>query len=720
MNVHNYLKLCVSASAVAMCVAGAQAQEVGAATADVVTAVAAASGQDAAPADARESAQSDDIVVTAQRREERLKDVPLTVLAVSGEALAESGVASSRDLQSVVPGVTITSTGQYTQATIRGVGTSITNGESPVSVYVDGVYFASQIFSVFDLLNVESVQVLKGPQGTLFGRNATGGAILVTTRDPSNTFQGKIAGSYGRFDDVRIAGYVSGPLTDTLSADLVASYHDDNGYTRDVLSGARLSTYREYNVRGKLVYRPTTDTSVRLIADWGKLDDSSGNSVRPFPGTRTSIAGALVPSDPLELALSFTPFSRNRGGGVSLEATHAFSGVELKSLTSYRSTQHHGFSDQDRTASPVSRVEVKLQQDVFTQEVTLASTGSGPLQWIAGGYYFQEKRKNPTLSNGALVVDATVDTSAYAGFGELTLNATDNLKLIAGIRYSNETGKIHQVRGSGNPLTSDGVVKFDAWTPRVSAVFALDPNSNIYATYSQGFKSGLINATTFAGAPILPEKLQAYEIGYKRSGNGITFNLSGFYYDYKDLQLSARTPAGLSFILNAANAKIYGIDADFTARITPELRLRGGVNWTHSEYQNFTSAPFFVPLPGGGNSAATGDASGNPLIRAPEFTGNLGLSYRKPFESGTLIASSSVSYNSGFAWTVDNRVRQPEYALVNAEIGWAWNDEKYRVTLWGRNLTNTIYGQGVSVTGFADAVAYARPRTYGVSFELNF
>ena len=707
MSIHNCFKFFVSASAVAICIAQAQAQ-----TADTLASDKGQAGTAAVP--------SDDIVVTAQRREERLKDVPLTVLAVTGNDLATSGATSSRDLQALVPGLTITSTGQYTQATIRGVGTSITNGESPVSVYVDGVYFASQIFSVFDLLNVESVQVLKGPQGTLFGRNATGGAILVNTKNPTNTFTGKFVGSYGRFDDVRLAGYLSGPLSDTLSADLVASYHDDNGYSKDILSGVRLSTYREYNVRGKLLYQPTDATSLRLIADWGVLNDSAGNTVRPFPGTKTSIAGAIVPDDPYELALSFTPYSRNRGGGFSAELTHKFPNMTVKSLTAYRSTYHHGFSDQDRTVAPVSRVEVEVDQKVLTQEVTLASTGSSPLQWIAGAYYFKEKRENPTLSNGALVVDASVDTSAYAGFGELTLKATDSLKLIAGVRYSNETGKITQVRGSGNPLVSHGKVKFDAWTPRVSAVLALDPDSNIYATYSQGFKSGLINATTFAGAPILPEKLSAYEIGYKRSSNGITLNLSGFYYDYKDLQLSARTPAGLSFILNAANAKIYGIDADFTARITPELRLRGGVNWTHSEYQNFTQAPFFVPAPAGGNTAATGDASGNPLIRAPEFTGNLGLSYRRAFESGTLLASGSAAYNSGFAWTVDNRVRQPDYALVNAELGWAWNEDKYRVTLWGRNLTNAVYGQGVSVTGFADAVAYARPRTYGVSFEVGF
>lgn len=720
MYLGTWLKLGGSATALLMSLSPAHAQDGSAGTAGALPGedqgVAAANGG----GQAGQSDDSGEIVITAQRREERLRDVPLTVLAISGDDLAASGVTGTRDIQSLAPGVTITSTGQYTQATIRGVGSALTNGESPVSVYVDGVYFASQIFSVFDLLNVESVQVLKGPQGTLFGRNATGGAILVTTRAPSNHFTGRITGSFGRFDDVRLAGYVSGPLTDTLSADLVASYHDDNGYTRDALTGTRLSAYREYNVRGKLQWSPTDATRFRLIGDWGVLEDSTGNVGRPIPGTLTSIAGAVIPDDPYEVALSFEPYSRNRGGGVSLEASHEFTGVTLRSITAYRMTHHEGFSDQDRTQLPVSRVNVELDQNVFTQEVTLTSTNPGPFQWIAGAYYFREDRRNPTLSNGNLVTDATVDTTSYAGFGELTFNVTDRLKLIGGVRYSTETGDIFQVRGSGTPLTFDGRVKFDAWTPRASIVYALDSSSNIYATYSQGFKSGLINATTFAGAAIRPERLRAYEIGYKRSGRGLTFNLSGYYYDYQDLQLSARTPAGLSFILNAANATIYGIDADLGVRLTPELRLRAGANWTHSEYKNFTSAPFFVPIPTGGNTAVTGDASGNPLIRAPEFTGNLSLDYRRPIGSGLLFASGNFYYNSGFAWTVDDRVRQSDYVLVNAEIGWAWNDERYRVALWGRNLTDTLYGQSVSVTGFADAIAYARPRTYGVSFEVRF
>jgi iron complex outermembrane receptor protein len=677
------------------------------------------SGTDVADSGAG-SAEQDAIVVTAQRREERLKDVPITVMALSGNDLAASGATGSRDLQAVVPGLTITSTGQYTQATIRGVGTSITNGESPVSVYVDGVYFTSQIFSVFDLVNVDSVQVLKGPQGTLFGRNATGGAILVTTRTPGDKLEGKMSATYGRFDQVRLTGYVGGPLSDTLKADLVAFYHDDNGYSRDALLGTQLSTYREYGVRGKLLFQPTDNTHFKLIGDWGRLTDSTGNSVRPFVGTKTSIAGAFVPANPFELALTFEPYSKNRGGGVSFEAQHDFAGMSLKSLSAYRATRHHGFSDQDRTPAAVSRVEVEVDQKVFTQEFTLASTEPGPLQWLVGAFYFNEKRINPTLSNGALVTDAHIRNEAYAGFGELTFQVADPLKLIAGIRYSSETTDIDQTRGSGTPRTFSGGAKFDAWTPRFSFVYSLNDDSNLYATYSQGFKSGLINATTFAGAPIAPEKLKAYEVGYKLAARGISFNLSGFYYDYKDLQLSARTPGGLSFILNAANAEIYGLDADMSARLAPGLRFRAGANYTHSKYVDFTQAPFFVPAPGGGNTAVTGDASGNDLIRTPKFTGNVGLDYRQDHGRGAFIASTNLHYNSGFAWTVDGRVRQPDYALLNAEIGWAWNDDKNRITLWGKNLTNTVYGQGVSVTGFADAVSYARPRTYGITLEFGF
>ncbi|MES2986389.1 MAG: TonB-dependent receptor [Pseudomonadota bacterium] len=661
----------------------------------------------------------DDIVVTAQRREERLKDVPITVNVISGEDLAASGASSSRDIQTLVPGVTTANNAYATQFTIRGVGSTVVSGEAPVSIYIDGVYLASQSFSVFDLMNIESIQVLKGPQGTLFGRNATGGAILVTTAAPAKTLSGKISAGYGSFDDVRLAANISGPLSDALGFDLTARYHDDNGYTRDV-SGQRMSDYREYGVRGKLVFEPSADTKVRVIGDWGRLYDAAGASFVPVPGQKVATVGAFVPSKPYEVSFTFSPYTRSVGGGGSLDVQHDFGGVSLKSITAYRSSKTLSLSDSDRVKNAVQSIRSGINEDMLTQEFTLASDKPGPFQWIVGAYYFNLKRFASQQINNVTTIEANADNESYSGFGEVTVQVAEPLKLIAGLRYTRDSTAIHQVRPTGSPLTFDNSVTFNAWTPRVSAVFAVDSDSNIYATYSKGFKSGLFNATSFAGAPIKPEDLSAYEVGFKHAQRGVSFNISAYYYDFKDLQLSARLPNGSSFTLNASNATIYGMDADLAFVLGGGFRLRAGANFTHARYVDFLQAPFFEPLPAGGNRSFTADASGKKLVRAPDFSGTLGLDYRKELASGTLTAGTSLYYNSGFSWSVDNRFNEEPYALLSATAGWSWNDDRYRLSVWGKNLTNTLYSQGGTVTTAADAFSYARPRSYGVAFDASF
>lgn len=662
-----------------------------------------------------------EVVVTAQRREERLKDVPLTVTAISAAQIAQSGIGGSRELAALTPGVTIQTTGAAAQATVRGIGNTVVGGnsESPVALYVDGVYIASQYAAVFDLANIESVQVLKGPQGTLFGRNATGGALLVTTTRPADHFTGKITASYGRFDDKRVSGYISGPITDSLSFDIAGSYHDDNGYTRDVLRNTRLSTYNEKSLRGKLEFAPDSDTSIMLIGDYSWLRDNSPTSIGPMPGTKPQIATAFVPSEPYQLALTFDPIGTVKGGGVSLQIKHDFGAFTLKSITAYRHGNVFSLTDQDRVAAAVSRIDQKIVQNTLSQEVTLASSQPGRLQWIIGGFYFGDTTPTYTLSNLALVVDARLGTNAYAGFGEVTYAVTDKLKLTGGVRYSYEEKTAFTRRATGTPLTAFRSVTADSWTPRFSAIYAINDASNVYATYSKGFKSGLFAATVFNGAAVEPEKITSYEVGYKLADGPISFNLAGFYYDYSNLQVTTRTASGLQTLLNAANAKIYGLDADFSARLGSGFRVRLAGAYTHSAYKNFTSAPIYTPNPAGGNTLSTGDVSGNPLVRTPRYTANAGVSYETQLGSGTLDASADFYYNSGFAWTFDNNYRQGDYALVNAQIGWS-PDGRLRFSVFGKNLTDKVYPLGVSVSGLATGPAYARPRTYGVAASLKF
>jgi iron complex outermembrane recepter protein len=569
-------------------------------------------------------------------------------------------------------------------------------------------------------VNTDSMQVLKGPQGTLFGRNATGGAILITTKQPGSKPTGNFRLSYGRFNEVKAEAYVSGPVTDTISADLSLLYHDDNGYSRDVLRDTRLDTYREFSARSKILWSPDTDTSVLLIADISKVLDNTATSIRPI-GRTTSVAGGFVPAGARELALTFDPYGKAWSGGGSIQAQHEFGGVTAKSISSYRETRYRARTDQDRTNLPVNRVDVIINEHYITQELTLTSSEPGPFQWVAGVYYFHDRSYTPTISNGVALTYPVMRTTSYAGFAEGTYAITDKLKLTAGVRYNHEKRSDDQKKPNGSGfLYSYRTATANAWTPRFSLLYALTDSSNVYATYSKGFKSGFFNAGTFDQPAVEPETLQMYEAGYKYAHGGMSFNLAGFYSDYKNLQLSTRLPNGITTTLNAAGAKIYGVDADFSAHLSDALILRLGGAYTHSKYVDFTGAPRYDPLPAGGNVLTTMDASGNPLIRTPKFTGTTQLTYEQPVGNGRVSATGSLYYNSGFAWTPDNRVKQGDYVLLNGQIAWSPDDNHYRISLWGKNLTNTLYSLGVSVSGFADAAAYARPRSYGVTAEYRF
>ncbi|WP_298670968.1 TonB-dependent receptor [uncultured Sphingomonas sp.] len=677
--------------------------------------------QDGTVADSPAASNDGEIIVTAQRREEKLKDVPISVTAVTGDQLAQSGVTGSRELALLAPGVNINTTGAAAQATVRGVGNTVVGGnsESPVALYIDGVYVAGQYFAVFDLANIDSIQVLKGPQGTLFGRNATGGAILVTTSRPQNYFTGSLTTSYGNFNDYRIGGFISGPITESLSFDVAANYHKNDGYARDVLRNTKLATYEDKSVRAKLLFKPDDATSVMLIGDYGRIRDETAVAIRPI--ATSSTPGALVPTNPRELALSFDPYAITEGGGVSLEISHDFDAFTVKSLSAYRQTKNYSLTDQDRVANPISRIDTTIRDNYFTQEVTVSNSKPGRFQWIAGAFYYGDTVENPTYSNvTTLLNNARLQVNAYALFGEGTYALTDALKLTAGIRYSTEERTFLSRRSTGAVQSTFQSLNADAWTPRLSLIYAINPASNVYATYSKGFKSGLFPAATFNAPAVKPETLNSYEVGYKLSSGPTSFTLAGYYYDYKELQVTTRTPAGLQTLLNAASAEIYGVDADLSVRVAEGLKLRLAGAYTHSKYKDFTSAPFFTPVPGAGNTTSVGDATGNPLVRTPKWTATAGVRYETAVGSGKVDFSADYYYNSGFSWTFDNRYREASYSLVNAQLGWSPDGKNFRLSVFGKNLTNELYSMGTSVTTFATAAAYAPPRSYGVAASFKF
>ncbi len=683
---------------------------------------------------------TEEVVVTAQRRAESTIDVPIAITAISEAKLAQSGISNSTDLGLITPGLFVAQTGQNVQPTIRGIGTSITavGADANVAIYLDGVYQPVQTGNSFDLPDIEQIEVLKGPQGTLFGRNATGGAILIKTKAPQFDFQGDLKASFGSFNEARVRGWLTGPLSDTLAYSVsVVSVHDD-GYTKNVTLGNHASETDEDSVRLKLLYQPQENLRFTLEADYSDRQNNIAQSVKPLNRNVVSlqtVPGLYIPSDPREISLNDRPYAALLSKGASFTAEYSPAYGTLTSITSYSMVRPHQLFDTDYTSLASSLQDFITPANTFTQEVNFASDFEGPVNFTAGVFYFDNwstlTRWSYRGGGGPLTafLNADTTTESEAAYLELYYQVTDDLKLIGGIRYSEEEKSIQATGLLGGPNTMDESDHWKSWTPRVSALYKLTDHSSVYATYSKGFKAGAYNPSFTAGVPVQtdpvnPEDVSAYEVGYKANMGDVSFNSSAFYYKYNDIQVQILTSIGgvnTTVIQNAANADIYGGDFDFTWNVDSNWTVDGGLAYTHGDYGSFPGAVLTAPRIGGGNTQFVGDASGNKIVRNAEWMGNLGVTYTVPLGAEALEATATASYNSGYYLDPGNRVSQDPYTIVNASVSYLFGDEQqYRASLWGTNLLDALYIVYAAQSTTGDNVAYGRPRSVGVSFGWNF
>jgi iron complex outermembrane receptor protein len=680
-------------------------------------------------ADAAEAAtQGDaDIVVTAQRRAERLVDVPVSVSVVTGEMIAKSNTTGLFDLTSMTPGIVINRTGGYLQPTIRGIGTGVTGStsEANVSLYLDGVYQPSQTANFFDLANVDGVEILKGPQGTLFGRNSTGGAILVRTSDPSFDTGGSIRVGYGRYNDIRTGVYFTTGLSETLAFNVSAYHRQSDGFTRDLRTGDNRGQNRSSDIRMKLLLQASDTVKFVLTGDYNDTSDPSGLLSEVLNG---NAQGRLFPdSTPIatqrgQLSQTIIPMINSKVSSVTLNADVDFGFAKLHSISNYRHENTVIVSDNDSTYALVNQAAYKQPVQNLSQEVTLASPSDQKFVWLAGLYYYHARQQTPQyLINNTPFYVSRNKTDAYAAFADGTIQF-NNLYVILGGRYSSEKRSV-SAGAVANPYSVNQTATFNSFTPRLGLRYALAPRTNIYATYSRGFKAGLFNTTTTAQPPVRPEYVDAFEVGFKSAGHMLDLNLSAYYYNYKDIQVTAFDfSTSIQRLFNAAKARIYGLDADATVRVSPAFDIRAAFAYTHARYRNFPGAIIFVPRPGGltGNLTVTGyNASGNTMLRAPEITISSTANYRVQAGSSQIEFSVTPYYTSKINYTFDERIQQPGYFTVDGAITFV-PKESVRLSVWGRNLTNKTYATLLNATSTRDVILYAQPRTYGVSLSYRF
>ncbi|HEX4170122.1 MAG TPA: TonB-dependent receptor [Bryobacteraceae bacterium] len=690
--------------------------------------------------------QGGDVVVTAQKRTERVVNVPVSIAVKTGRQLQEAGVVDIRELDAVVPGLTFSSQGVWATPAIRGISTSAipAGGENPVAIYIDGVYVPSETSAgIFDFTDISRVDVLKGPQGTLFGRNASGGAIEIFTLDPSFHFtaQANIADGYydgaAASNDFSANGFVSGPLIDNVLAGSVsAHYQGDGGYLKSDVNGRREGSIEKSSFRGKLLFEP--DSSLRVVAAAYYLHgtDNTVEAGLPLGGVTVGSVypGALFSTLPWHgnYDSPTTPTDRYTDLGVNITADYNTAVGKFKSISAYDRAYGLISVDIDASYSPAclaafacAGYQVAMSSYTASEELDFVSNQYGPVNFVAGAYAFYDvDRQSGNADNGAFIYHHQVPTTSYAVFGELNFDVTKKLTLTFGLR-ENYDNKANFFSLYADPITKYANTSWTNTSPRFSARYSLFDNTNVYFTYSEGFKSGVYSETDPAAPAASPETVDSYEVGLKTSTPQYTFNAALFYYDYKNMQVTTFNQVGaaaVSIVQNAAASTIYGLDVDGSMKISDEFNISGGfVYLPEAKFDKYDHAlAYELPLTPTGLSTTFIDASGTRLPHAPTVTANASVNYSKETDVGVVSANISYYYSSAYNWEVTQHVITAAYNTVGARLSFQPKGTRFTVSLVGKNLTGAKSVDSTLVSSTAFLAIYAPPRYVGIDLAFKY
>jgi iron complex outermembrane recepter protein len=697
-----------------------------------------AGGPESAPA-APEALET--VIVTSQKRAQRLQDVPLAVTALTAQSIQSAGVLDTQDLQEVVPGFVSNRKSTNAQPYIRGLGVSqATPGfDSSVSTYIDDVYMPSPIASSFDLNSIERIEVMKGPQGTLFGRNSSGGVVAVYTNDPAQSPQLNADLSYGSYQTITSRLYANERLADNLAMNLsVYTNNQDEGWGKNIVDDKDFFLGRSVDVRSKLLWNIDSHTDL-LLAGWYANFSSNLGLFRLAPDAIGTGGYVCATCGFYDVPLS--PNLPGNGGitqgtnwGASAKLTHEFSDVHLTNITAYQQAEPFFNIDSDVTPPNLNDTVQSSTEDTITNETDL--TGSaGQVMWTAGFFYLHDRLNFHQLTTGSTVpkgsiTQAFLTTDSYAPFAQATYEVLPDTNLTGGVRYTMDR---RERSGHTGTLTTDTPAPtrdadFDSWSWRGALDHKFSHDVMAYISYSRGFKAGILNVQELNGPTVKPEINDDFEIGLKTQwlDNRLQLNLAAFHYSLQDLQLKAvstASGASVSYVTNAASAREYGVDVDFDAVLTSTLKLRGGFEILDAQFGAFPDAALSTPNPAtiGGNRTYFGSATDNRMPFAPDFSGNIGLEYSLPLASkGGLTLTANYAYLARFYFEPDPRFSQAGYGLLNASATWLLPDSKWSLSVWARNLSDRRYfSAAVVASGLASSVTPGEPRTVGVRVGIH-
>jgi iron complex outermembrane receptor protein len=721
-----------------------------------------AHAQNAPPSGSAGVATIGEIVVTAQRRAERIENVPISITALSGQDLARANIQDLRDLQTVAPSLQVSSSGVFTQLAIRGItSTALGPGiENNIAVYVDGIYQPDSAALGSDFANVDNIQVLKGPQGTLYGRNATGGALLINTLEPSDQHPILQAeAGYGNLNDRRGRLYVGMPITDGLSVGIGAYYRANDGYIKNI-NGTDAAPYEDLELRGKIKWEPTEQLSFLLGYNYFYKSDpvNLAFSEQAFSPLRLPV-GPLFTNQIDMISMNPNPVFTVLLKETNFRAIWKSDYGTFTSHTAYQDERPHFDNDYDASYLPIEEIPATFNRHTFIQQLDYDVKPTSTLQVQAGLFYFKDQSSDnakvllfsPPLTTCFCVLqqaNTTMETEAYAGYVDATWEVIPHLFLNGGWRYSEDRRTINAYYISAAPLIAAATpnypievfpttAKFPASTPRATVRYEFAPLTNVYFSFSKGFKSGTFNSVARTAqdltTPVQPEKVNAYEIGFKTSNGPYRLETAAFYYDYKNLQVNSLNDEPgfgiVNVLTNAATAKIWGLEASGAWAVTTDFNLRASVAYTHARYGSFPNATVEIPLPTEnpvGIGQTTQDFSGQRIARAPDWTANIGGDYTIPIGNGNLVISGNLYYSGAYAPTSEayNPITgipyyyNSSYVLANAVANYTIN--RYTVGVWVNDIGNARFPILNAADNFGYHKVLSSPRTFGFRVAYSY
>lgn len=713
--------------------------------------------------DSTSAPRLEEIVVTAQRRSESLQEVPLAVSALDAQTLREGGYVDVEDLSAQVPNLQVSALWGTSSPKIfmRGVGNNNFNqtAESKVATYLDQVYLGAPSGQLFQMFDLERVEVLRGPQGTLYGKNATGGAITVASRLPDATTGGYARLGLGNYDAVEAEGALNIPLSDTLQTRTAATYRKRDGYLTDLGTNDRVNDADQWAARSIWRFEPAEGREFILNVHGGASRSTHNNSSHRglfdpaalalgqivrlptsqiIAGGGIDILGYRDPNpDPYVNTYGTATFADIDLFGTSLLANIGLGDYTLTSVSGYERSRRHVLQEGNGAPSTIFTIDWGPSDfEQLSQEVRITSPDDARLRWVAGLFVFDESGTvnnfyRLTAVNFALGFDAfdqfyEQNTRDYAAFGQGTLELTDTLSLTVGARYTYEERDIDHVTYIGDENRNHILAFVDVdldeswteWSGRVALDYKPSERLMFFASVNRGFTTGGFNTGAFndpVGAAEIfdPEILTSYELGMKSTllQERLRFNATTFLYDYKDLQVFTFTPSGQQFIENASDARASGLELELQALLTDHLEVSASAGLLRTEYENFVRG--------------TENLSGNRMIGAPEEQFGLRVKYELPVSFGTLGVRGDFTY-TGHRYYDERELEEisSEGSSHNLDGSLTWTDLQQRlsISLWAKNLTDEttiIDVVDVGLFGYQN-VWYNMPRTYGVTLNYDF